>query len=425
MGRVESLRTEYKFKNTEIGKIPVDWKVAKLGEVTQIIMGQSPPSDSYFEFVNGVPFFQGNAEFGAKFPKILKWCNSPRKLAETGDILVSVRAPVGDVNIAPIECCIGRGLAALRGTRIHNDYLYFVMNYFKDTLVKIGQGSTFEAINKRDIFELKIPFPTILEQNKIAEILISVDEAINRKQEIIEKTNILKKGLMQELLTRGIGHKKFKKTEIGEIPMDWEVVKLEDCAAQQKYSFVDGPFGSNLKSIHYVDEGIPVIQSQFIISGKFRDVATFYITAQKARELERSRVLPGDIVIAKIGMNYGASATVPENYPEAVLSGNTMKITPNDNRVVTRFLQYLLHYLRMSKAFDQIVSTTAQPAITLKGVKNLKIPLPVIKEQKKIAEILTSVDEEIEKEIAQKERIENVKKGLMQVLLTGKIRVKI
>jgi len=190
-----------KFKKTEIGEIPVDWKVVKLGEVTRIIMGQSPPSDSYFEFVNGVPFFQGNAEFGAKFPKILKWCNSPRKLAETGDILVSVRAPVGDVNISPIECCIGRGLAALRGTKIHNDYLYFVMNYFKNILVNIGQGSTFEAINKRDIFELKIPFPTISEQKKIAEILTSVDEEIEKEMAQKEGIKNIKKGLMQVLLT--------------------------------------------------------------------------------------------------------------------------------------------------------------------------------------------------------------------------------
>jgi len=353
MGRVESLRTEYKYKNTEIGKIPVDWDVVKIEDTCQ--------------------------------------------------------------DFASLIC----------KDKVYNWFIFYRIKYMRKEIERLGSGSTFNEVSKKIIRGLKIPIPPLPEQKKIAEILISVDEAINRKQEIIEKTNILKKGLMQELLTRGIGHKKFKKTEIGEIPMDWEVVKLEDCAAQQKYSFVDGLFGSNLKSIHYVDEGIPVIQSQFIISGKFRDVATFYITAQKTREPKRSRVLPGDIVIAKIGMNYGASATVPENYPEAVLSGNTMKITPNDNRVVTRFLQYLLHYLRMSKAFDQIVSTTAQPAITLKGLKNLKIPLPVIKEQKKIVEILTSVDEEIEKEMAHKERLENIKKGLMQALLTGEIRVKI
>jgi type I restriction enzyme S subunit len=100
-----------------------------------------------------------------------------------------------------------------------------------------------------------------------------------------------------------------------------------------------------------------------------------------------------------------------------------MKITPNPDKVITGFLQHLLHYLRGVKVFDRIVSTTAQPAITLDGTKNIRIPLPQLPEQKQIAGILSSVDEEIEKEKSHKEELESLKKGLMQVLLTGKIRV--
>ncbi len=414
MGRVESLRTENKLKKTEIGEIPVDWEVGNLGEVTQLIMGQSPPSESCFEFMNGVPFFQGNAEFGTKFPKILKWCNSPRKLAEKGDILVSVRAPVGDINIAPVECCIGRGLAALRGTKIYNDYLYFVMNYFKDTLVKIGQGSTFEAINKKDLFELKIPFPIISEQKKIAEILTSVDDAIVIKQEIIEKTKKLKKRLMQELFTRGIEHKKFKKTEIGKIPVDWKVINICDIC-----EVVGGSTPStNVKEfwngdIHWViPTDITKLRGRIISS-------TEKTITKKGLSSCAARLLPIGSILLTSRATIGECAI--NSKPMATNQGFASLIC-KDN-LYNYFMFYRIKYMR--KDIERLGSGSTFKEVSKKSIRGLKIPLPSLSEQIKIAEILTSVDEEIEKEMAQKERIENLKKGLMQVLLTGKIRVTI
>jgi len=411
MGQVKSLRTENKFKKTEIGEIPVDWEVVNLGEVTQLIMGQSPPSESYFEFVNGIPFFQGNSEFGTKFPKILKWCNSPRKLAEKGDILVSVRAPVGDINIAPVECCIGRGLAALRGTKIYNDYLYFVMNYFKDTLVKIGQGSTFEAINKKDLFKLKIPFPIISEQKKIAEILISVDEAIDKKQEIIERTKMLKKGLMQELLTRGIGHKKFQKTEIGEIPVDWEVKKIKDTG---KIITGNTPPTKNLE--YYNNDYLWATPG---------DLGTNKYIEFTARMLSRkgikvSRLIPRDsILVVCIGSTIG----------KVGMALHDMATNQQINSIICNkswnphFVYYWM--LENSDYLVMMAGKHAVPIINKTLFSLFSIPNPSKDEQSTIGLILNSLDEEIEKEIAHKERLEGIKKGLMQVLLTGKIRAKI
>lgn len=190
-----------KFKKTEIGEIPVDWQVVKLGNVASINMGQSPSSSNYFDYENGLPFFQGKTEFGDKYPSIGKWCNSPTKIAEKGDILISVRAPVGDINIAPARCCIGRGLAAIRGTQSDNIFLFFLMNYYKKTLAQVGQGGTFEAINRDVLYELLIPFPPLPEQKKIAEILTRVDEEIDKAVENREKMSTIKRGLMQVLLT--------------------------------------------------------------------------------------------------------------------------------------------------------------------------------------------------------------------------------
>ncbi|MEA3420615.1 MAG: restriction endonuclease subunit S, partial [Acidobacteriota bacterium] len=340
--------------------------------------------------------------------------NSPRKLAETGDILVSVRAPVGDVNIAPIECCIGRGLAALRGTKIHNDYLYFVMNYFKDTLVKIGQGSTFEAINKRDIFELKIPFPTISEQKKIAEVLLSVDEAIDKKQEIIEKTKMLKKGLMQELFTHGIGHKKFKETEIGKIPVDWEVVKIEDTC-----EVVGGSTPStNVKEFWNggINWAIPTDITK--LKGNLISSTEKSITERGLSNCA-AKILPIGSILLTSRATIGECAINLK--PMATNQGFASLICKD--KVYNWFVFYRIKYMR--KEIERLGNGSTFNEVSKKSIRGLKILIPLLSEQKKIAEILTSVDEVIEKEMAQKERIEKIKKGLMQVLLTGKIRVKI
>ena len=116
------------FKKTEIGEIPEEWTVRQLGDkdVSTIVMGQSPPSSSYNTSGKGLPFLQGNADFGVLYPTPRVYCTKPLKLSETGDILISVRAPVGELNISSFKCIIGRGLAAVRNVQrnTYGKYLY-------------------------------------------------------------------------------------------------------------------------------------------------------------------------------------------------------------------------------------------------------------------------------------------------------------
>ncbi|MBU5437153.1 restriction endonuclease subunit S [Tissierella sp. MSJ-40] len=131
--------------------------------------------------------------------------------------------PVGDVNINNIKSCIGRGLGAIRQiAKSHFKYIFYILQVYQNELKKFSQGSTFEAINSLDLKALKIVVPPLQEQQKKASILSSVDEQIEITDNLIEKTKELKKGLMQKLLTKGIGHERFKDTEIGRIPEDWE-----------------------------------------------------------------------------------------------------------------------------------------------------------------------------------------------------------
>jgi len=190
-----------KFKKTEIGEIPEEWEVKRLSEISLINMGQSPSSAVCNDLGEGIPFFQGNAEFGMKHPIPKRWCTEPTKLANKGDILISVRAPVGELNIANQTCCIGRGLAAITPTKINNDYLYFAMQVYKSSLLKVSQGSTFTAINKQDLHNLLLPVPSLIEQKKISAILLSLDSKFEKEKKKLNQLQFMKTGLMQSLLT--------------------------------------------------------------------------------------------------------------------------------------------------------------------------------------------------------------------------------
>jgi type I restriction enzyme, S subunit len=137
-------------------------KYVKLGntEYFQIIIGQSPESESYNKDKDGLPFYQGKTDFGLLNPIPTVWCNSPTRIAEKGDILMSVRAPVGPVNIASETCCIGRGLAAIRPkTNIHNKYVYWVLRDLESVIAESGNGSMFNSITKDQVFNISIPLP--------------------------------------------------------------------------------------------------------------------------------------------------------------------------------------------------------------------------------------------------------------------------
>ncbi len=413
MAQIENLRAEAKFKKTEAGEIPVEWEVTNLSDLAKINMGQSPPSSACFDYENGLPFFQGKAEFGTKYPEVIKWCNLPTKIAEKGDILVSVRAPVGDINIAPEKCCIGRGLAAIQGDKIYQDFLYFTMIFLKEKLVKTGQGSTFEAINKDVLFELKIPLPPSPEQKKIAEILLTIDSAIEKSSRLIEKKKELKKGLMQELLTRGIGHKTFKRTNLGEIPVEWGITTIGKVAKTAS----GGTPNRNIKE--YFKGEIPWVKS-----GELED-NIIYDTEERITESglrgSSAKLFPkGALLIALYGATVGKTGILGI---DATTNQAICSILCKENLAIEMFLQYYFILKR-----DQLVSMSsgaAQPNISQEIVQGFTIPLPPITEQKEIVHILSIVDEEIEDEIQEKSKLEQLKKGLMQALLTGKVRVKI
>lgn len=170
---------EMVFDETLKREIPKGWEVKSLNQVADIVMGQSPDGASYNLEQEGTIFFQGSTDFDWRFPNVRQYTTSPTRFAQKGDILLSVRAPVGDLNISPFECCIGRGLAALRSKSGNNSFLFYVMKYFKTVFERRNtEGTTFGSITKDDLHSLKLVAPADNVLEKYNEIASKYDEMI-------------------------------------------------------------------------------------------------------------------------------------------------------------------------------------------------------------------------------------------------------
>ena len=207
------------------------------------------------------------------------------------------------------------------------------------------------------------------------------------------------------------------------LPKEWEFRKLGTVVSKQKYAMVDGPFGSNLKSEHYKTSGIPVLQSGFVTSGKFFAKSYVYVDKELFDQQRRSAAKGGDLLMAKIGAQAGKCAIIPLDHPESIIAGNCLKLSFDEEQNSTEFFNMVLAYNYDKNGLCEIKTETAQPAISLKSLKDYKVPVPPLSEQKKIAKILSTWDQAISVTEKLLENSQQQKKALMQQLLTGKKRL--
>ena len=183
------------------GEMPEGWKVGKLSEIAEITMGQSPDGSSYNEDGNGTVFYQGRAEFGTRFPTRRLYTTEPKRIAKTNDVLMSVRAPVGDLNIANEDCCIGRGLAAIRTKENHQSFVYYTMNSLKKDLeVFNGEGTVFGSINQNALNNMNVVIPSKSDMNKFEKIISNLDEQIANLDMENRRLAEIRDGLLPKLM---------------------------------------------------------------------------------------------------------------------------------------------------------------------------------------------------------------------------------
>jgi len=376
--------------------------MARLEEICTINMGQSPDSSTYNSNRNGLPFFQGNADFGERYPTVRIWCAEPTKIAQEKDILISVRAPIGKLNISNCECCIGRGLAALTVNRYvcAQEYLWYALSNKVDELNSKGTGSTFKAINKKTLAETEIPLPSLDEQRKIAAVLDKVSDLIVERRQQLDKLNELVKSRFIEMF--------------GTVKVDtynYPIVNIGSCARLQG--------GYAFKSSDYLNNGIRLVQ----ISNVNRDALDWddinCVPIQFWEKYKDFRLNVGDLVLAMtrpVIKSLGAVkiAAVSQNDIPSLLNQRVGRFVIDKTKINAIYLMTCCQMPEFKEYVETMSSNSLQPNISSKQVENYRIILPPINQQEQFAAFVAQTDKSklaIQKSL---EKLELLKKSLMQ-----------
>jgi type I restriction enzyme S subunit len=415
-------REEY--QDTEIGGIPKDWKVVRLGEVAEIRRKKTLSLRDLKEVaVIPMELVPDNGFYADYTLRTLEEIKS-FVYCETGDILLAKITPSlenGKQGVVPFGIPNGFAFATtevfpITPKTINREFLFYILKFskFRDFIVASMTGTTGRQRASKDAVEnLQIPLPPLPEQKKIAEILSAVDRAIEEADKAIEKTEKLKRGLMEKLLTEGIGHTDFQDTEIGRIPKDWKVVRLGEVAR------VESGFGFPLKYQGKALGKYPFIKVKDLnASPKYINAAENYIDDEDVQSLRVKVFPPKTILFPKIGMTIHLNKFRVLN-TWGIVDNNIAGVIP-EKKIDPEFLFY---YFCAKVDLKQLSGRTTAPSIRKTTLAILPLPLPPLPEQKKIAEILMTVDRKMELLRKKRELLRQVKKGLMEDLLTGRVRV--
>jgi len=340
------------------------------------------------------------------------------------ELLRKYRLEPGDLLFARIGATTGKSLlirecpeaifasylirVRVDSSRVLPEFLfYFTQGDLYWSQVDAAKGGRLkQGINIPVLSSLPLPLPPLPEQKKIAEILSAVDRAIEEADKAIEKTEKLEQGLMEKLLTEGIGHTDFQDTEIGRIPKDWKVVRLGEVCEKRGEVYLPS------KSDKYKFVGL-----EHIFPGE-RTVKNYAFDADL--KSSKFKFYPGDILYGKL-RPYLDKAALAEF--EGICSTDLLVLRCILDQVFPEFLVYILHTRRFIEYAIATTAGTNHPRTSWKSVRDFPLPLPPLPEQKKIAEILMTVDRKMELLRKKRELLRQVKKGLMEDLLTGRVRV--
>lgn len=404
--------------------IPAEhWR--RLGDTCQIEMGQSPPSAYVFEGLDdGLPFLQGNAEFGEPFPSPIFSCAAPAKVGQAGSVLISVRAPVGAVNLADRDYCIGRGLAAILPRRHPPTFIAAAVNKRAGELARVSQGTTFEAIGKRELHNLEVYSPELPIAIKIAEVLDTLDAAIRGTEAVVAKLRAMKQGLLHDLLTRGIyangdlrppqpeAPHLYHQTPLGWLPKEWEVRLLDDVAQR-------GSGHTPSKSVaSYWNGGIK------------------WVSLADSHRLDQVYIRETDKEISEAGLANSSAVKHPENtvilsrdagIGKSAILGSEMAVSQHfmawrcSAKLNHMFLYYVLQ--REKPRFEAIAMGSTIKTIGLSFFRKYAISLPPKTEQDRASEIFLEAECNISRHDEELGKLKSLKSGLMEDLLTGRVPV--
>ncbi len=403
--------------------VPEGWNIYSLDELGQVVGGGTPESNNT-DYWGGDIYWATPKEITKLSSRYINKTErtitqdgldrSSAKLHPIGTILLTSRASVGYPAINTIPMATNQGFQSLRpNNKLDTEYGYQCLLNSRNKLEKLSAGSTFLEISSKEVKKFKVVIPPLPEQKKIAAILTSVDTVIEKTQAQIDKLKDLKTGMMQELLTKGIGHTEFKDSPVGRIPVEWEVKTIGDLANVKR-----GASPRPIKDKKWWGGNVGWIRiSDVTASSKYLNKTTQYLSSEG---VSKSIQIPKGEVILSICATIGRPIII--NVDACIHDGFVWfdKLNGSIDR------EYWYYFLASKESFlsAQRQSGT-QGNLNTTIVSELICPLPPTSEQKKIASILSSIDKNVEEMQHKLLQTKSIKKALMQDLLTGKVRVKV
>ena len=408
-----------------IGKIPEGWEVHRLKFKETEIMGQSPDSESYNYEYKGYPFLQGNAEFSYVHPNPSIWCDAANKYALKNDILLSVRAPIGAINIADQKYGIGRGLCAIRVKTNNLKYIFYQLLTCVDYLNSIGTGSTYTAISTEDIINLPMRYPPLSDQTAIANFLdkktAKIGKLIEKDKKLIALLKEKRTALINHCVTKGLDpNVKLKDSGIkwiGKIPEGWEVHKLKYKSYINNKKIGDNTnpnFKMNYLDISNVDSNgnVKKVEEQYFEDAPIR-----------ARRIPKRH----DTIISTV-RTYLKAIVYLDNIPENLIVSTGFAVIEPTKNISPKFLFYAI---RSEKFIQKVIADSkgvAYPAINTPELGQIYLIIPPLPDQTAIANYLDKATIKIDKTIKLIEKkialLEEYKKSLIHYVVTGKVDVR-
>ena len=386
------------------GEAPEGWSVKPLGEIADLIMGQSPPSSAVAETGDGLPFIQGNAEFGARHPTPRFIASTTPKVVREGDILISVRAPVGEVNIAEGSLCIGRGVGGIRAKECDPDFLFYAVGGLSQTFARLSQGSTFDAINGKELRSIEILFPPLDEQRRIAEVLRSVDET----------TTATKASLRAMLLVR-------------QVTLD-DIIRSEASSSEDRPLELVAEVRTGLaKNAGRKGEkvSLPYLRVANVQDG-WIDLTEVKTVEVDPAAVSRYSLQPGDVLLTE-GGDYdklGRGGIWTGDIEPCLHQNHVFAVRPDQTLLSSAFLALLTQsYLGRQYFLSCAKRTTNLASINSSQLKKLPVPAISLSRQQEIASEIGSLDGLIDIEKERVVALHRLRKAISHDLLSGRVRV--
>lgn len=387
-------------------KLKVSWPKVKLIDITELIMGQSPPGTSYNFENKGIPLLNGAADFEGNKIVVKQHTTKPTKLSKKGDLIFCIRATIGKTTLSNGEYCLGRGVAALRakGDKADIHFLKRVLDNELDNLVL--QGSTIKGVRKEDLEEIEILLPPLQVQKHIVSILEKA-ESLKQKRENADKlTKDYLQSVFYEMFDTYLKDKnKFK--------------KITEFVENSKNSIKAGPFGSSLKKECYAKKGFKIYGQEQVIKDDL-NFGNYYISKEKYEELENYKVKEGDILISLVG-TYGKISIVPKSYQQGIINPRLMKITLDKKKMNPIFFKFVFNSPIIKIELENVSHGGTMDILNVGLIKKIGFPLPPLNLQNDFASIVEQVEKLKEEQIKSKEEINVMFDSLMKQAFNGEL----